>query len=224
MIRQCIICYKRFDTNGSRRKCCSKECSNTNKLNLINKYRQTKEGKYNHMMQMRKYRKTDTFKNNLKIYRTTDKYKQYKLKYSQTSGYKQYLKTFRQTDHYKEYIKEYNKTFIAKYNRLKKELRRRERESNCIHAFTREEWKFKCKETNGVCSCCHSIFDDDLHKLTLDHIFAIYWADKHFKDTGKKIVYTIDDVMPLCLQCNSAKCNKLIEEAKPKDLNTPLTN
>ena len=53
-------------------------------------------------------------------------------------------------------------------------------------------------------------FDNNLHKLTLDHIFALYWANIYFKQTGIKYIYTIKDIQPLCLTCNSSKNKRLL--------------
>lgn len=101
---------------------------------------------------------------------------------------------------------------------------RREAENNCIHSFSKEEWKQKCEATNGICLSCNKPFDNKLHKLTLDHIFALYWANIYFKQTGIKFVYNIEQVQPMCLSCNCSKRDVLIESVKPKDLNTQQSN
>jgi hypothetical protein len=164
---------------------------------LIAKYKEAK----------RIYCKSDNGKLSRKRYQSSIKFK------LATKRYRQSIKgiLWRQSDKAKD---------IA----LRARLKRIEMKHNCIHLFTKEEWQLKCKATKGVCPCCHNLFDDHLHKLTLDHIFALYWANEYFKQTGKKYVYTINKIQPLCLLCNSTKKENIVVEVKPKDLNTHQSN
>lgn len=102
-------------------------------------------------------------------------------------------------------IKKYRLSIKGKLSGLKGRLIRREKLNNCIHNFTKEEWRNKCAACNNTCPTCNNQFDDKQHKLTLDHNFPIFFSNKYFKITGNKIIYTIDDVQPLCKSCNSSK-------------------
>jgi hypothetical protein len=94
---------------------------------------------------------------------------------------------------------------------MKRKLLRKERENNCIHNFTKEEWEIKCAKTKGICPLCKIPFDSNLHKLTLDHIFPLFLANEYFKQTRVKYVYTIEGVQPLCLSCNCSKQHRIVE-------------
>jgi len=69
-----------------------------------------------------------------------------------------------------------------------------------IHDFTEEEWQQKLESTNGICLMCNKNVGID--KLALDHIIPVSKAP-----VG--LVYTIDDVQPICGSCNSQKGNKI---------------
>lgn len=188
-MKECIICKNEFKRKVWNQKCCSLECSKKHKQN------------YNTLKKRKNY---------ILKYQQTDKYKLYKKRYRKTNTDKEYQKKYKQTDKFKSYQKQWNRTAKGKFNHLKKYLKRRERENNCIHKFTIAEWKLKCDACNGFCPSCNKSFDCHLHKLTLDHILALYWANKYFKATGMKWVYTINQIQPLCLSCNSSKQHKTI--------------
>lgn len=120
-------------------------------------------------------------------------YKKKKKKYNSEWGQKNKDKLRKQHKKYKEEHRELYK----KCNR-----RRRAKENNIIETFSDKEWLQKLKDTFGVCPKCNKYAG--IHKLTLDHIHPISKA----KD-GQ--IYTIDDVQPLCRNCNSRKNNKLKE-------------
>ena len=152
----------------------------------------------------------------LKIYSQTENRKLSQKKYHQSEKAKKLRKIYEKS----ETRKSWKKTPKARLIQLIGRINRRERLNNCIHSFTKDEWRNKCDNTNGICPECNKPFDDGLHKLTLDHIFAVYWANEYFKQTGKKIIYTIGDVQPLCLSCN---CSKNDGFEKPKGLNTSVS-
>jgi hypothetical protein len=52
---------------------------------------------------------------------------------------------------------------------------------------------------------CQHPFDNDIHKLSLDHIYSLLKSYDDFLRTGVKRIYTIDDIQPLCKSCNSTK-------------------
>jgi hypothetical protein len=121
------------------------------------------------------------------------------------------------TDAYKISFKKYITSELGKNNILNNRIKRREFKNNCTHSFSIKEWKQKCKSCDGFCPYCNKAFDNYLHKLTMDHIISLSKASEIFKLTGKRFVYTIDDVQPMCLSCNCSKQDKIIN---PKHLNT----
>jgi len=187
------------------------------------RYRQSKKGKETIRLKEIKYRQTKKYKEFKRKYNSeyskTIKNKLYRSKYKQTKKYKDYQKKYSKTSAYKKSRKKYEQSPFGKYKACSYEQARRERLNNSIRSFTDEQWKAKCKLTNGVCPACNEYFDDKIHKLTLDHILSLYWANEYFKQTGKKFIYTIDLVAPLCLSCNCKKHKELVLEVKPKGLN-----
>lgn len=111
----------------------------------------------------------------------------------------------------KEYYKE-NKIHIIKRTRnyyktehgilmARKHRRlRRARLKQIKEVFTMDEWNKKLDETNGICPHCKEFIGK--MKLTLDHIHPISKAEK-----GR--IYTINDIQPLCIDCNNSKRTKL---------------
>ena len=73
-----------------------------------------------------------------------------------------------------------------------------------------QEWEDKKKSTEGWCEG----YNQETHyvgleDLTMDHVYPVSKAKKHFEKTGVKIVYTINDIEPICGPCNSSKYNNL---------------
>ncbi len=94
----------------------------------------------------------------------------------------------------KKHRKEYPE--VSRRNDRKK----RARKNNIIETFSNEEWLQKLKNTFGVCPRCNKYVG--IAHLTLDHKHPISKATQ-----GQ--IYTIDDVQPLCLSCNSKKSNHI---------------
>ena len=61
--------------------------------------------------------------------------------------------------------------------------------------FTHEEWISKLSSFNNRCACCSS-----LNNITVDHIIPI-------TKNGKN---TIDNIQPLCMNCNTIKHSRII--------------
>lgn len=79
-------------------------------------------------------------------------------------------------------------------------LRRYARMKNIIHDFSTKEWLDKLAKTRGFCPKCKKYVG--IWNLTLDHIKPVSKAKNGW-------VYTIDDVQPLCRNCNSKKKDKI---------------
>ena len=82
-----------------------------------------------------------------------------------------------------------------------KQRRRRAKINDFYEIFTNEEWETMKNKTKGVCPKCKIYVGVD--KITLDHIFPISKAPKG-------LIYTIKDIQPLCMSCNSSKGAKTI--------------
>lgn len=105
-------------------------------------------------------------------------------------------------------VKQYRNSKEGKINHNLHNNKRRESKNNVIHTYTKGEWNEKVKQTNGIClekygGC------GKRKKLTLDHIYPLSKANEDFLKTGVKRVYTIDDVNPLCKNCQSKWGNKI---------------
>lgn len=106
-------------------------------------------------------------------------------------------------EHYRKWQNKWYKQW-TKENPHKIKLISQKRRANLLnikHIFTKEEWNLKVKLTKGKCPKCNNLVG--YKKLTLDHIIPL--------SSGRKRIYTIKDIQPLCGSCNSSKGNKLIE-------------
>jgi len=195
----CIICKKKFVLMQSNYKCCSNECSLTNKKNYERsefrrnkhmKWRQSKHGE-DWIMKYNKSERGMLLKN---LWRKTKKAKELQKKYDAQDKRKLARKLYRQTEKGKEVFR-----MIVR--------KREERKNNCIREFSIDEWKNKLKNVNGICESCDKYVGENF--LTMDHIYPLSVANEDYIKTGIKRVYKIDDVTPLCRACNSSKSNKI---------------
>lgn len=72
----------------------------------------------------------------------------------------------------------------------------RTRKKGIFEVWSIDEWLEKINKTEGFCPKCGKHVG--IEKLTLDHIYPLSKAEE-----GR--IYTIDDIQPLCLSCNSSK-------------------
>jgi hypothetical protein len=198
------------------------------------KYQQTESFKQSHKNYMKGYTHTDKYKTSLRLRKQTPKYKEQKRRYEHTDKYKQLKRNYNKTEKAqcsrrryqksnegkrsqkkwnisikgKTYRKQWFKTPTGKYRRFIDSLNRRAAENNCVNIWAKKQWGLKCEATKGICPCCYIIFGSGLSKLSLDHTPSLSSANKKFKLTGIKQVYTINEVAPLCLRCNATKGNK----------------
>jgi hypothetical protein len=131
-----------------------------------------------------------------KKYSKTQLFKESQRRYSQTKKGKNMrrlqVKRFQSTKRGKMCLKKNN---YLRYSRLK-----------CIiHDFLFSEWKKKIDAAENVCVVCGCVSN-----LTMDHIYPVSVAYRDYLKTGIMRVYTIDDVVPMCLKCNSKKNARLI--------------
>lgn len=201
--KECKICSKTFEPTVYNKMCCSPYCSKVNKANIMISYNRTPYVKNMKKLFWDSYKHTDKFKQRRKEYRSMDKYKLYN---------KEYLKNYSHTDKRKEYIrsylKEWRKTLMGKTYRNKHHLLRRIGNNNIKEVYTELEWQNKLRETKGICLNCGKYIGID--KLTRDHNPAISKANELYQQTGRKTIYTINDMIPLCAGCNSSKGNRFI--------------
>jgi hypothetical protein len=97
---------------------------------------------------------------------------------------------------FKKIVKKYEKTEKGIKSSNKRRLKRRAKINKVIHAFSVDEWIAKKNATQGYCPMCNKFVGTE--KLSLDHIFPLSKAKE-----GR--VYTINDIQPACVPCNSRK-------------------
>ncbi|MFA5217022.1 HNH endonuclease [Sulfuricurvum sp.] len=97
----------------------------------------------------------------------------------------------------------YSKSLKGKARRARREARQR----GAIHDFKNSEWELKVLKTRGICPFCSRKFTKE-NPLSMDHIIPISKRSEGF-------VYTIDDVQPLCMSCNSRKGNRVTSICTP---------
>ena len=222
IIKQCIVCGKEFKRIFSRQVTCCKEHSFVYKREYDREF--FKQKGYNSNPKRKKYMKK-YLKSYGVIYKHTPKYKAYVKEYSKLPHVKDRNKKWKQSPTGKLSQKKYNLSDSFKKSRAKWAatpkgkltrrmlvIRRRARLGKIILKFTKEEWKQKLEATKGLCPG----YKREKHyvgiwNLTLDHIYSVMRAYKDFLQTGIKRIYTIDDVQPLCQQCNSSKHDKPME-------------
>jgi len=91
----------------------------------------------------------------------------------------------------------YNKQHPELIKEIKR--RRRLRKKQLFEDFTIEEWKEKVDATKGICPICRRAYSEVYpFVVTLDHTPPISQASVGFR-------YTINEIMPMCGQCNLAK-------------------
>jgi len=77
-----------------------------------------------------------------------------------------------------------------------RDRKRRANKNKIIELFTQEEWEYKKQDAGGTCPNCKLYVG--LNNLQLDHIFPISKAENNR-------IYFIDDIQPLCKNCNVRK-------------------
>jgi hypothetical protein len=131
--------------------------------------------------------------------------------WGEETGY--HLKYYKKhADKKKAYHREYIKTNKGRFNTNFWNAGRRAMLKNVIHDFTKEQWDEKLKASDGICLICETYIG--IPNLTMDHTYSLFQANKDYKETGIKRVYTIDDVQPICKGCNSSKRDKLLPSHK----------
>lgn len=101
--------------------------------------------------------------------------------------------------------KEKAKTYGRLYRQQNKDKvnarthRRRARKQGNGGTFTAMQWRVLCQKYNYRCLCCGK-HEPDI-KLTIDHVIPIVRGG----------INTIDNIQPLCGECNSSKGDKLID-------------
>ena len=211
-MKECIVCKKKYEPNSNVQKCCSKECFNINKYQVRQLYHKTDKRKQS----LNRYQHSDKKKECMKRFLLSEKgksypeyYKKYNKEYRKTDAFKRiYLicqKRYMKTNAYRKALKKYKQSEKGKRNILLCSNRRREAKYNSIHTYTFVQWKQKVEACKGICPCCYCMFDEGKYKLSLDHTPSLAEANKKFKLTGIKQVYTIKEIQPLCLRCNIIK-------------------
>lgn len=129
--------------------------------------------------------------------------KRYREKHKEELKEKRKIYYLQNKEKVKKKIREWKRTPKGRFLKKKEKYKRKKKEKEISHSFTLKEWLDKVKSKRGICPVCKKPFDKNLHRLTLDHIIPISKISKGF-------VYTIKDVEPICLMCNSKKGDKLV--------------
>lgn len=101
-----------------------------------------------------------------------------------------------------QYSKSWRKRNPEKYKAGKRryESTRRAKKRQIKNNFTTDEWLELRNSTEGICLVCGE--NVGIKNLTIDHIIPISRVPIGF-------IYTIKDIQPLCIHCNSKKHNKI---------------
>jgi 5-methylcytosine-specific restriction endonuclease McrA len=127
---------------------------------------------------MRQYRKTDAGQAVQERYRKSDKRRKVLAKYHKSDGYKQVNVRYRNTPKGQAAAK-------------RAKTKRRSLEFNAVGMFTADEWIDLCERFGNKCVCCGR---SDA-KLTVDHVIPLVAGGDN----------TIDNIQPLCFECNRSK-------------------
>jgi len=141
----------------------------------------------------------------VKIYYQNPENKKKRKEYEKSKAFKQSMRKYAQSKKGKIARKRFTNSLKGKLNKFKKDLKRREKENKIVHLFTIKEWIELKTKTNGYCPRCNNYVGID--KLELDHIIPISKAKE-----GQ--IYTIDDIQPLCPNCNKSKGGRIITNEK----------
>ena len=126
---------------------------------------------------------------------------EYNKKYFQTQKGKEGVKKYHTSKkgrlkHY-ECNNRYRKTFLGRLAAARNMVQYKT--GGARENFSAERWFFKLYKTQGFCPQCDKWYGiDKLHK---DHTPALSKVSSDF-------IYTIDNVQPLCIVCNSSKGNR----------------
>lgn len=114
---------------------------------------------------------------------------------------------------YREWKNNYKETNAVNQSRYRKKhpgkviaqyQLRRARIAGCEGSYTSQEWEYLCELFDYRCLCC-----GEQKPLTVDHVIPISKGGRN----------SIDNLQPLCLECNLRKATKVIDYRKP--LNVP---
>jgi hypothetical protein len=217
MIDNCIYCNKEFIKDRKDRVLCSLECAKKHKIKY-NKDRYIRIRKLKPSINKKCIICGKVFetKKNIQITcgkeckirhdNNSERHKLSKIRYENSKKGIATLKNYKNSEEYDITMRKSRKKWI-KNNRTKYveiQLRRRKRviEMNITHSFSYDEWQNKLNNTKGICPGYkvepHFVGIDN---LTTDHNPPVSKAPKNF-------TYTIKDVQPLCIKCNSRKGNR----------------
>jgi len=103
-----------------------------------------------------------------------------------------------------EYYREYFKTYFVDNpeKRIEREARRKERMDKLPYTLTGEEWSYIKSCFNNCCAYCGKIEEDEL-KENNKHL-----AQDHFISVVNGGGYSLENIIPSCITCNSSKHDK----------------
>jgi len=202
----------------SHKNSCCQNCGTTeiphHACGLCNKCYRKKEYKENksmELMQSRKYQ--DSHKVQIKEYskqyrklHENERSKSWKIWYEKNRTDRlAYLMEYRKSHKNEKRIRDrkyYKLNTQSVLNRNKKRIARKQNVDFWTKKMT-ARWEWIIDAIEGYCPQCGEPFDNEIHKLTQDHIIPL--TPKPGNPQG---VHHINNVQPLCGFCNSSKHNK----------------
>jgi 5-methylcytosine-specific restriction endonuclease McrA len=209
-VKKCKYCGNEFITNKKQKFYCKNECFKAQKYLRDQAYFSTLKGR--EVKQKSQLKRKDKKKEYDKSYFSTPLGKEVKRR-----------SKIKRKEHITEQTKEYQSRPEIHEKRMAQSrafkhtdkgranaryygnIRRGRKEETTI-GYTKQEWMNKMKATNGFCPICNRPFTlgyHSKHEMSMDHNPPISKA-------GKRFVYTIDMISPLCRSCNSKKGNRNI--------------
>lgn len=158
------------------------------------------------------YQRSENFKKSVKRYTDSIKGRKTIYNYQKLYSYKKFKKDYRKSSDGRLVAKKYRLSEKGKLNHNIHNHKRRAAKMNIIETFTIKQFLTKVELCNGICPICNKSFDNNIHKITMDHTYPIKIACDDYLRTGLKRVYDIDDVKPMCKSCNSSKGDQFIDE------------
>ena len=159
------------------------------------RYRETEHGKKKtqEYLELSKTQRKGYFKE----YRQTDSAKAVQARYRKTDKRKRDLEKYHRSDKYKQTSVRYRRSSKGKATASTIKARRRALESGADGSFTPAEWIDLCDKYENRCLCCGC---DDVG-LTVDHVIPLVKGGAN----------NIENLQPLCFECNRTKWTDTID-------------
>ena len=160
------------------------------------RYQASEKGRDN----ARRHRQTgkykDGFKRRQETYKETGQHQERLIRYNTSEKGKCAKQKYKVTPKGKVTTRRYSKSALGKQAAVRKQATRRARKTKAGGSFTKEEWEALCAKYDYRCLSCHQ-----KKPLEPDHIKPIALGGTS----------NIDNIQPLCRNCNASKGDKHID-------------